>query len=335
MPTPDKKDTTETPDLPVDGGLLPIEDGPQEDALTRLLPWTVSILLHVGLVLLALFVVWSTVLASQDEQIIIPTARLSATPGAPLQIKKTPRLKADPIARRTVSPMRNKTPLQLLTQPRSDATLVGVLGSSGDANPFETTISGGGELRAQFLGSGGNARRIAFVIDASGSITAELPELITALKRSINQLSARQQFTVIFFQGNDVIEIPPLGINDKPATPKTRQMVFDWLDRYKDYLSPGRGSDPIRALRLAFKYEPQLVFLLSDEITGQGRNEIDQARLLNDIERINRTGTKINTLQFIYEDPLLKAGLRGTMELIAERSGGKYTFVSGSDLGID
>jgi hypothetical protein len=336
-PTRGSSDTqpVDTPELFPDQPDMPPDTLAQEDALTRYLPWTVSIGMHVGLVLLALFVVWSTVMASQDEQIIIPTARLSATPGAPLQLKKTPRLKADPIARRTVSPMRNKTPIQLLTQPRSDATLVGVLGSSGDANPFEATISGGGELRANFLGSGGNARRIAFVIDASGSLIDTFPFVIRELKRSISQLSGRQQFTVIFYQGNDVIEVPPYGIDAKRATSSVKQQVIEWLAEDNYHVTPKWSSNPVRALRRAFEYRPQLVFLLSDAITGQGQYEIDQQRLLDQIEKVNRSGTKINTLQFIHEDPLVKAGLTGTMKLIAQQSGGVYKYVSKDDLDID
>lgn len=316
-------------ELALAGGAEPVED-----AMTRYLPWAVSVSIHIGLVLLALFVVWSTVMANQAEQIIIPTARLSATPGAPLQIKQTPRLKADPIARRTVSPLRDKSPVQLLSQPQSDAALVGVLGASGDANPFEATISGGGELRAQFLGSGGNARRIAFVIDASGSLIDTFPFVIRELKRSINQLSPRQQFTVIFYQSDNVIEVKPFGIDKKRATSAIKQAVLEQLaDKY--LVSPGGSSNPVRALRKAFSYRPQLVFLLSDAITGQGEYEIDQQRLLKEIENVNRSGTKINTLQFIHEDPLVKFGLEPTMKLIAEQSGGVPTFVTEADLNID
>jgi len=335
MPTLGTQDNTPTPPGAGQNGTPPADIGPEEDALTRFLPWTVSFLIHVGLVLLALFVVWSTVMANQDEQIIIPTARLSATPGAPLQIKQTPRLKADPMARRTVSPLRNQTPVQLLTQPRNDAALVGVLGASGDANPFEATIAGGGELRAQFLGSGGNARRIAFIIDASGSLIDTFPFVIRELKRSISQLGGRQQFTVIFYQGADVIEVPPFGIDAKRATPAVKQQVIDWLAQEKYHVTPKGTSNPVRALRRAFEYRPQLVFLLSDAITGQGQYEIDQRRLLDEIQQANRSGTKINTLQFLHEDPLVKAGLTGTMKLIARQSGGVYTYVSEADLNID
>ena len=307
---------------------------PPDDPLARLLPWTVSFVLHAVMVLLALFAVWS-VIQQQQQQIIIPTARLSATPGAPLQMKQVPRLKADPVARRTVSPIRKQTPVQMLTEPQSDASLVGVMGSSGNANPFEATVSGGGELRAQFLGSGGNARRIAFVIDASGSLIDTFPFVITELKRSISQLSQRQHFTVIFFQGSDVIEIPPIGIDQKRASTAIKQQTIDWLAKENYHVIPNGTTNPRLALRRAFEYRPELIFLLSDAITGQGQYEMDQKQLLDEIQRINRSGTKINTLQFIQQDKLEKAGLTGTMKLIAQQSGGVYKFISEADLNID
>ena len=319
----------ERPDLPEPSAEV------DEDAVSRLLPWGVSFAIHAGLVLLAIFVVWSTVVLTRDEQIIIPNARLSATPGAPLQLKQTPRLKTDPIARRTVSPIRKQSPVRMLTQPRSDASLVGVLGSSGDANPFDATVAGGSELRANFLGSGGNARRIAFVIDASGSLIDNFPFVIRELQRSITELSGRQYFTVIFYQGDRVIEVPPNGINDKRATAAMKQQVNQWLSPNRYNVAPSGTTNPVKALRLALSYKPQLIFLLSDAITGQGQYEIDQRRLLDEIERLNRAGTKINTLQFLQEDPLVKQGLRGTMELIAEQSGGVYKYVSESDLNIE
>jgi len=339
MPTPDDDNKAKGVD-PVEEVAPPAEvedpsiDDPADDALTKLLPWTVSFVLHAVMVMLALFAVWS-VIQQEEQHVIIPMARLSATPGAPLQIKQTPRLKADPVARRTVSPLRRQTPVQMLTQPRSDATLVGVLGSSGNANPFEATVAGGGELRAQFLGSGGNARRIVFIIDASGSLIDTFPFVVRELKRSISQLSERQHFTIIFFQGDDVIEVPPIGIDAKRASSTIKQQTIDWLAKENYHVTPQGTSNPVRALRRAFEYRPQLIFLLSDNITGQGQYEIDQSRLLEEIDRVNKSGTKINTLQFIYPDPLIQAGLRGTMEQIAERSGGVYKFVSKSDLNIE
>ncbi len=45
-------------------------------------------------------------------------------------------------------------------------------------------------------------------------------------------------------------------------------------------------------------------------------------------------GTKINTIQFLYPDTLTQAGLKGTLEMIANQSGGVYKFLDGKELGI-
>ena len=59
--------------------------------LVTLLPWGISILFHVGLVVLAIFVVWTTT-RIEKEEVIIPIAKLSPTPGAPLTMKVTKKL---------------------------------------------------------------------------------------------------------------------------------------------------------------------------------------------------------------------------------------------------
>ena len=100
-------------------------------------------------------------------------------------------------------------------------------------------------------------------------------------------------------------------------------------------MTPKGLSNPVKALRLALRYRPQLLFVLSDNITGQGRYEVDQRRLLASIERENKSATKINTIQFVYPDPLEKFSLKATLQLIAERTGGIYKFLDARELGIE
>jgi len=57
--------------------------------------------------------------------------------------------------------------------------------------------------------------------------------------------------------------------------------------------------------------------------------------LLSQIAKANRGNTRINTFQFLYPDPLTRAGLKGTMELISETSGGIYKFLDGRELEIE
>src|SRR5438046_2605605 len=73
-------------------------------------------------------------------------------------------------------------------------------------------------------------------------------------------------------------------------------------------------SQPFEALKRALSYKPDLLFILSDNITGQGKYEVDQKRLLAEIQAANRGGTKINTIQFLYPDRLSANGMKGTLE---------------------
>ena len=43
------------------------------------------------------------------------------------------------------------------------------------------------------------------------------------LKRSIGALSEKQKFSIIFFQGDRAIEVPPNGLTD--ATPRNKRAI--------------------------------------------------------------------------------------------------------------
>lgn len=147
-------------------------------ALVNVLPWGVSAVLHAGLVLLAVFMVWSTIAAVSDEEIIIPIATLSATPGAPLQIKETERVRERQTQRRTVQPAAapSAAPAELKVEVPK---LIGVTGAAGPQSiNFGSAIDVGSGFKASFFGSGGNARRIVFLVDATGSLIDTFPHVI-------------------------------------------------------------------------------------------------------------------------------------------------------------
>ena len=298
-----------------------------------LAPWLISFLLHVGLVLLAVFVVWSVQSDLEGEEVIIPIARLSASPQPPLTMKlaRTTR-QTNARTRRTLTQRTTVTTTALSGNVGSPKPALGPV-QAVKASPFDTGVRAGAGLEARFFSVGGNARRLVYLVDASGSLIDTLPFVILELKRSIGQLSSQQQFTVIFFQGDEAVEVPPPGLKRADAEGKLR--VIRWIDDDSGHVTPKGLSNPIKALRQALRYRPQLLFILSDNITGQGRYEVDQRRLLADIQRENTTGTKINTIQFLYRDKLERYGLTPTLQLIAERSGGIYKFLDGRELGIE
>ncbi len=296
-----------------------------------LLPWGISILFHVGLVFLAIFVVWSTQELRIEDPSVIPVARLSPTPGTPKMVKMSKKMTRTSKTRQT-QPKPKTRPTKLASKTKVKTALIGVTGGAmAKANPF--SIAGPSGARSSFYGTpGGNARKIVYLIDASGSLVDSLPFVLQELKRSISELTDRQVFTVIFFQGEQTIEVPPRGL--KQANEDTKIRVIRWIDMDSGNITPFGRSNPVKAVQAALGYNPQLMFLLSDNITGQHQYEIHQESLLTAIEKSNHGRTKINTIQFVYPDPLASIGLKPTLEQISENTGGIYKFVDGSELGI-
>jgi len=323
----------------------PERDDDVGDLVITLLPWLISILLHVGIVLLAVFVVWSTVTEIDEEEIIVPEATLSETPGAPLTQQQETESESESQAQATATASRrsaqsaSNAQSQSLSasESQSDSALIGIAGGggggAGKASPFGSAGGGGAGFKASFFGTGGNARQLVYLVDASGSLIDTFPFVIRELKRSIGELKDEQRFSVLFFQGDDYIETPPPGPQN--ATGEYKQRVNKWLDPEEGgNVAPLGPSNPVGALRRSLQWSPQLMFLLSDNVTGQGRYEVDQRRLIQEIMDANRAGTKINTIQFVYDDPLVKYGLPRTLERISELTGGVHRFVTAQELGL-
>jgi hypothetical protein len=307
------------------------------DVMTTLLPWMTSILFHLGIIVLFMFAAWSYVVEENENNApIIPIARLSEKPGGALVQGPASELQSATVARNVASEMVSTNgpgggaDSGLDLGSASGLQLIGVgsaaAGGGGKVAPLGAT-GGGGDVVTKFYGTGGNARRIIYIVDASGSLIDTLPFVLKELKRSINELSEKQQFTVIFFQGGDAIEVPPAGW--KQATPEMRKAVADWVSLETGHLSPRGATNPVKAIQLAMQYRPELVYILSDNITGHGRYEVDREellKLLNDRNKDRKIA--INTIQFLYPDPL------NTLKDIAAQHGGTFVFIKASDIGL-
>ena len=241
----------------------------------------------------------------------------------------------------------------------SGATGLGTgLGGDDALQGFIPRGQDGGEVSFGGL-RGSNARNIVYVVDASGSMLTYLPIVIDELVRSIDKLSENQSFAVTFFQQNEALLVPGphdpdpgdedarrrrgrSGGHDRPrllpATPENKLHVFNWIDLDARNVRATGRSNPIAAIRLALEQlepQPDVVFILSTDITGIGEYEVDQEELLALIRRANRDkdgGHKavIKTIEFVYEDRL------DTLRKIAEENGGPdgHRFLSREELGM-
>ncbi len=310
-----------------------LEQGGEEPPVwEKMLPWTISLMVHVGIVMLAIFVVFVAGRVQEEDKRVVPSLRLSDNPGAPLEMPMEPMLEQELQAEARLSTQ------STVVTPTLDAPSLGVgslAGAVGD--PFQS-VGSQDSLQSSFMGNvGGDARSIVFVIDASGSLIDTFPFVIEELQRSIQQLSPAQSFHVIFFTGDS--PRPILALNQAremfqgTATDKAR--VSQWIDIDEHNVQIGGQGNPIPAITSALRFRPELVYLLSDNITGSGQFEVRRDRLLGDIRNANTNNTQICTIQFVYPDPLATdaAGQTdSTMALIAQTTGGSFRYVSEQDL---
>ncbi len=179
-----------------------------------------------------------------------------------------------------------------------------------------------------------NARRVVYLVDASGSLVGTFPLIIEELRKSLQRLDPRQSFGVIFFQRGEAITVPPGG-NLQSATPERVSETMKWIEAK---MIPSGRSNPIAAFEAAMALRPEIIFLLSSDITGAGEFEMSEVALLAGLERLNpidsasgRRLTRVQCIQFLDPDPL------GTLQRIAKDHGGAEGFINitRQDLGLD
>ncbi len=331
------------------------ETQPAERELSRAqraLPWIASIAAHAGLIVLGLLIPWTTarLLADKSPPPAV-VADFKDLTFQPLSTINPDDASSEELAFDERSRLDRSDPSETLSANRVDpASLVGPAGGEEALAGFTPR---GGSNDVTFGGlRGSNARHIVYVVDASGSMIAYLPILIDELTRSIDKLNESQNFRVVFFQKNEAVLVPgpqdPKDIATKrrrgtvkllPATNENKLFVFDWMNLDNRNIRATSQSNPLAALELALRDMnpvPDVVFILSTDITGLGEFEVDQRDLLNMIDQLNRGKngqhrSVLKAIQFIYEDPL------GTLKRIAEENGGPdgYRFLSRQELGLD
>jgi hypothetical protein len=150
----------------------------------------------------------------------------------------------------------------------------------------------------------GNAQKVVFLCDASGSMLSVFAQLKQQLRTSISDLKLAdgQSFNVIFFSDDNV---SPL-FKDGPqiATDANKKLAMDFID---SAVATG-GTQPLPAIKLAMSQHPELIYLLTDGF--------DQTADFGQVTRAFTDGntdgkTHINCI-FLQadEDPKLEAVLK-------------------------
>ena len=187
-------------------------------------------------------------------------------------------------------------------------------------------------------------REIIFLIDASGSMMRVLPYVIRESQRAVDTMTPHHALTVICFSGRGIYEVDSVVGWSGPRTcnPAYKAEVREWLalanHRYKTGGAGARFAEA--AIVRALRYKPELIYLLTDHMGGGGasaaRYGIDPDALLASIHAQNdvHSPAKINTICFVNDDPLAEAGLRGTLQRIADETDGQYKYIGKRDLNL-
>lgn len=200
--------------------------------------------------------------------------------------------------------------------------------------------------QTQVYGVGsGNARSIVYVVDASGSMISAFPVVLRELMRSVEALSAMQEFQVVFYRsipgeaGGGALSAP------HPATPERERETrliratrgnIEFVRKWAEGVRPSGRSNPLVALETALALEPDAVFVLGGPVIGAGDYEVDVEQVLRALERLNpahpRTGNRAVAIRTIE---LLEQDTSGILRAIAREHGGgegSYLFLSREEL---
>jgi hypothetical protein len=212
-------------------------------------------------------------------------------------------------------------PAPVQKAPVKPAAPVAAKAPAVEQKPQDSTVFAGVEAR--------RARRIVYVVDASGPMASSLAFVKSELARSIGRLAGDQSFQVLFFRetadGSSGVGYSIFGASSgtmelQSATPESKKHLLSWLSTIR----PGGRSNPRAALEAAINLRPEVVFVLSRRI--KRTNVADAAAEVRDVmsllDRINPqdhvTGVRpvvIKTIQFLDDDP------SGMLQQIAETHG--------------
>ena len=289
------------------------------DWLALYLPsWGTSVVLHAAVLILAAFFAWQSyavqppfeyksAVVAQSQKKTVKRPR----PENKMKDDETSRGKMVPRPSSLVRHMENPFP-DVASNKMEVLEVIGVGGGGKEFGGFEGLGTGSGR-GSGFFGAGGEARKIVYVVDRSGSMTDSIDYVKFELKRSIGELGEEKEFHVIFYSSGPPVEMPTRRLVN--ATDRNKQLAFEFVD---GVIAQGE-TDPSKALERAFEVKPELIYLLTD-------GEFDKA-IVGLVKRLNAGGqVTVHTIGFLYRmgEQVLKQ--------IADENGGSYKFVSEKDL---
>ncbi len=166
-----------------------------------------------------------------------------------------------------------------------------------------------------FFGISTKGKKFIYVVDCSQSMihshseefNTRLDRLKFELQESINHLDDESEFFIIFFN-QEAIPMPAESM--QLATKETRKKYLHWANN----IEADGLTDPRRALRLALRLKPEVIYFLTD-------GSINDNQIKRDLKKIKQNRSVIHTIAFGNKgaEPLLRK--------IAKHNKGRFYFV--------
>lgn len=325
----------------------PLEPGPDETAehvgempawVDKGFPWIASALLHLGLFILIFFAAMAlhSVITQQSHPIIVPQAwdqHFSTHPGGNPNSGQNhnPLQKARQSIQHILSHYANTNQTSVAAVLNSSATkslnfiAVGPQGGASGGPLASYGIPGGGMGSgppSRFLGRGGNATRIVYIIDHSGLMLYNFGFVGRELKKSIDEMVPIQQFAIVLVSRT----AKPLGTMGMVHATMPAKNIFKRQFSIVHPSGAARGRLAVyeNAFHMALNLHPQIIYFVTD-------GGFDPA-LANSVKTMDaRMGTHVFTYTFLNgRSHQFLAQLRlyaGALKKIAKETGGQYRLI--------
>jgi hypothetical protein len=194
--------------------------------------------------------------------------------------------------------------------------------------PFGVPGGGANGLNGPVFGASGNARRIVFVCDASGSMINKMATLKDQLTKAYTSLKPIESFELIFFKDEKFDSFMKFYHKDGlvAATPEAKRKAAEFLQG----VTTTGSTDPIPGIIAAFKTNPQVMYLLTDGDFPDNDAVLQKVRELNNARPADNK-VKINTIAFVGDGDNEVAFL-DLLKTIAKESGGTFKHVKESEV---
>lgn len=318
------------------------------------LPWAASVMLHLGIGLLVLFMIMAAAKIAEAElegaePIIIPQSNMLDPSLGPPGGVPNPGIGGDPTRDAAQDKIKDVLNSDGFAQQQSDNTVASMLeGDAGDAVSLAIGRGAGGSMggggngagrgqggplapygtpgggtgigpKSNFYGSGGNATEIVYILDYSGSMVDYADFLRQEVSFAVDALVPLQKFNVITFGGEEdgTKVLLPKGQLHR-ATEGTKRALIRSLE---ETTARGYNDDRLEpfqtAFREAFAMKPQLIYFLTD-------GKFDP-RLIEEINKLNK-----DRKVFIFTYAFVKAekDYHDQLRDLATANKGKFKFVS-------